>query len=107
MRQFIAFIFTILVFATNAQDLDLTFLNNKLTVAERADSKITLNGQWQFLASNSIDESELLLGEAIEWDTLNVPGNWDTRARYAEHVGKGYYKREFIVPTHWKGKQIP
>ena len=68
--------------------------------------KLDLNGTWQFLASNEVGEKELFSGTSIEWDTIMVPGNWDTRERYKEYVGKGYYKRIFDTPANWKGSQI-
>ncbi len=67
---------------------------------------IPLNGTWQFLASNDTTEEEALKASFSEWDTIQVPGNWDTRARYSEYVGKGYYQRDFTLPKNWKGKQI-
>ncbi|GAB3649903.1 beta-glucuronidase [Echinicola sediminis] len=67
---------------------------------------ISLNGTWHFLASNDLDENEFLRADYPSWDTLKVPGNWDTRNRYSEYVGKGYYQKEFTVPQSWMGKQI-
>ncbi|MGQ1788103.1 glycoside hydrolase family 2 protein [Saccharicrinis sp. GN24d3] len=68
--------------------------------------KQSLNGQWNFLASNSKMEYEVIANYKIDWDTISVPGNWDTRERNSEYVGKGYYQREFNIPSSWKGKQI-
>ena len=70
------------------------------------DKKISLKGTWQFLASNTMDETEVLTQNYKEWDTLKVPGNWDTRKRYAEYVGKGYYQKDFKLPANWKNKQV-
>ena len=56
----------------------------------------SLNGPWQF-ATNSL---------SITWDTLTVPGNWDTLPAYSTHKGKGWYRREFTVPADWQGKRI-
>ena len=75
------------------------------TVVKESDV-MSLNGSWKFLASNEVDESELMKNEFERWDTIQVPGNWDTRERYSEYVGKGYYKKEFIIPTSWKNQQI-
>ncbi|MEM9987514.1 MAG: sugar-binding domain-containing protein, partial [Bacteroidota bacterium] len=66
----------------------------------------SLNGTWQFLAANGIPEERALAANHEDWDTLRVPGNWDTRDRYAEYVGKGYYQRSFTLPASWKGKQV-
>ncbi len=67
---------------------------------------ISLNGTWQFLASNDIDEEAVFLESFNQWDTIKVPGNWDTRERYSEYVGKGYYQKEFNLPQNWNGKQV-
>lgn len=67
---------------------------------------VSLNGTWQFLASNEVDENEILSGSYSAWDTITVPGNWDTRKKYSEFVGKGYYQKTFNVPDNWVGKHI-
>lgn len=69
-------------------------------------TEISLNGTWKFYASNNINEADILSSNFEEWDTLRVPGNWDTRKRYAEYVGKGYYKKTFKIPSSWRKKQI-
>ncbi|WP_163399672.1 glycoside hydrolase family 2 protein [Flavobacterium fluviatile] len=67
---------------------------------------ISLNGKWKFKASNTLSESELLQSDFSNWDTMQVPGNWDTHEKYATYVGKGYYQKDFRVPQKWQGKQI-
>ncbi|WP_211324153.1 glycoside hydrolase family 2 protein [Echinicola strongylocentroti] len=67
---------------------------------------ISLNGTWHFLASNEIGKDQLLTADYSSWDTLNVPGNWDTRDRYADFVGKGYYSKEFNIPEDWTDKHV-
>ncbi|GAA4236432.1 beta-glucuronidase [Postechiella marina] len=69
-------------------------------------NKFPLNGTWQFLASNEVDAKEVLAEDFSKWDTIQVPGNWDTRERYSEYVGKGYYQKTFTPPANWKNKQI-
>ena len=69
-------------------------------------SNISLNGKWQFQASNENMDATLFDSNYSEWDTLRVPGNWDTRDRYSEYTGKGYYQRQFEIPKEWFGKQI-
>lgn len=66
----------------------------------------SLNGTWQFLASITLDEKDLFNQDFSKWDTLQVPGNWDTRERYSEYVGKGYYQKVFSLPETWIGKQV-
>ena len=67
---------------------------------------MSLNGTWQFHASNEIGEEKLLDGADVQWDTITVPGNWDTRENYKEFVGIGYYQRNFNVPANWQGSQV-
>ncbi|RED95958.1 glycoside hydrolase family 2 protein [Marinoscillum furvescens] len=69
-------------------------------------SEQSLSGTWRFLADNSLTEKEVMAMDYAVWDTLQVPGNWDTRARYSEYVGKGYYQRTFTLPEGWNQKQI-
>jgi hypothetical protein len=61
----------------------------------------SLDGAWQFTtnaaAVNSAD---------TKWDSINVPGNWDTLPAYATHIGKGWYRRTFTLPRDWQGKHI-
>ncbi|MDO6801340.1 glycoside hydrolase family 2 TIM barrel-domain containing protein [Wenyingzhuangia sp. 1_MG-2023] len=81
--------------------------NAKTSTPENSyKKKISLNGNWQFLASNEVAETNVLTQDYKQWDTLKVPGNWDTRKRYAEYVGKGYYQKNFKLPTNWQGKQV-
>ncbi|GAF05032.1 glycoside hydrolase family 2 protein [Saccharicrinis fermentans] len=67
---------------------------------------ISLNGRWNFFASNTQTEYEVLANYQIHWDRITVPGNWDVMDKYATYVGKGYYQREFEVPVSWKGRQV-
>ncbi|QVY66129.1 glycoside hydrolase family 2 protein [Polaribacter sp. Q13] len=73
---------------------------------KNTETKISLNGTWQFLASNEVNESDVFKEQSIQLDTIKVPGNWDTRKRYSEYVGKGYYQKQFEIPKNWNGKQI-
>ncbi|MDO6760457.1 glycoside hydrolase family 2 TIM barrel-domain containing protein [Tamlana sp. 2_MG-2023] len=76
------------------------------TAAVSFQKSKSLNGTWHFLASNSIDETSVLEANYSQWDSLSVPGNWDTTKRYSEYVGKGYYQKAFKLPETWKNKQI-
>ncbi|WP_298533434.1 glycoside hydrolase family 2 protein [uncultured Algibacter sp.] len=84
----------------------LTVLSCAKTESNIEVKNISLNGTWQFLASNDVSEEDVFKASFTKWDTLQVPGNWDTRERYSEYVGKGYYQKEFSVPKNWKNKQI-
>lgn len=63
---------------------------------ESGQQEQSLNGSWQFTTQ----------AEPTTWDTITVPGNWDTLPAYSTHTGKGWYRREFVVPADWKGKRI-
>ncbi len=73
---------------------------------EILSKEYSLNGTWQFLASNEIDSKGILEASYAKWDTIQIPGNWDTRDRYSEYVGKGYYQKSFELPRSWNGKQV-
>ncbi|WP_221409865.1 glycoside hydrolase family 2 protein [Reichenbachiella sp. MSK19-1] len=69
------------------------------------DQSLSLDGTWRFVADSSLTEQQVLIGE-ITWDTLVVPGNWDTRSRYATYQGKAYYQNTIDLPADWQGKSI-
>lgn len=83
----------------------IIFLSH-IAIAQSAKDRISLNGEWKFIASNTVAEYEVLANHKIEWDKIKVPGNWDTQEKYSEFVGKGYYQREFELADSWKGKQV-
>lgn len=66
-----------------------------------AEERRSLDGLWAF----TIDPQKLER-PGSEWDTLPVPGNWDTFNAYAQHVGRGWYRREFTVPAAWRGRRV-
>jgi len=59
---------------------------------------LSLNGQWRF----STDAEKPL----DQWDTLLVPGNWDTTNDYSHYRGTAYYQRSFDVPPAWKNRHV-
>ncbi|WP_158967263.1 glycoside hydrolase family 2 protein [Paraglaciecola sp. L3A3] len=68
--------------------------------------QLSLNGSWHF-SNTAYDNTQTLLAENYaDWDTLTVPGNWDTQKKYADFSGKGYYQKSFTPPKHWKHKNI-
>ncbi|TXG36097.1 glycoside hydrolase family 2 protein [Seonamhaeicola maritimus] len=93
LTQYIVFAFLVLSACTD-------------TSINQYSKEMFLNGSWQFLASNEIDDKAVLKEDFNKWDTLQVPGNWDTRKRYSEYVGKGYYQKQFEIPRNWKDKQV-
>ena len=75
--------------------------NAFVAAAAGADDRLTLDGSWAF----TIDETKLAR-PAAEWDRLPVPGNWDTFNAYSQHVGKGWYRREFTLPAGWQDRRV-
>ena len=75
--------------------LGLLLLGAALT-AVAGEIQQSLNGVWQFATNQS----------AATWDSITVPGNWDTLPAYATHKGRGWYRREFVAPADWSGKHI-
>lgn len=73
-------------------------------------NKIPLIGTWDFkIDPYNKGEKELWFKNehtTINWDTINVPGNWDVRNEYANYAGKAWYKRTFRVNNMWKKKNI-
>ncbi len=76
------------------------------SLLHNGEEKKSLNGIWKFLASNEISKDEVITADYSNWNSLKVPGNWDTQEKYSEYVGKGYFQRNFTVPKAWQDKQI-
>ncbi len=72
-----------------------------LSAAASGEQQQSLNGLWQF----TTNEAAVATADA-KWDTITVPGNWDTLPAFAKHIGKGWYQRTFTVPSDWKSKHI-
>ncbi len=70
--------------------------------ASDGESVLSLDGPWKF----TIDPAMAAGPDASGWETITVPGNWDTLPAYSTHKGKGWYRRTFKVPADWKGKHI-
>lgn len=80
-----------------------------------AREKLSLDGVWQFkLDKCKTGESEKWFDDDVEFNnTINVPGSWEgqefgeeTGTIYHSHVGKGWFKREVLIPESWKDKNI-
>ena len=67
-----------------------------LTAQGQGQWEQSLNGAWQFTTNAG----------AATWDSITVPGNWDTLPAYSTYKGKGWYRREFLAPANWQGKHI-
>jgi len=71
------------------------------SVVVAGELRQSLNGSWQFTTNAAAVSSA-----DAKWDAITVPGNWDTLPAYSTHIGKGWYRRTFTVPTGWRGKNI-
>ncbi len=90
---------------------------------------LSLNGTWNFKYVSRYDccpEDFFKPGADLTgWDTIKVPSNWEMEGfGYPFYVGSGYgikknppliavenspvgsYKRTFVVPQNWKGRQV-
>ena len=74
------------------------------------DNIVSLNGDWNFRTDpNDVGEAEGWYKKDFspnQWDTMNVPGNWDLRNEYAHYVGKAWYHKRFIASSAWKSKVV-
>ncbi|WP_373515813.1 sugar-binding domain-containing protein [Persicitalea sp.] len=70
----------------------------------------SFNGDWNFRTDpNDIGEAQGWYKKDFspnQWDTMNVPGNWDLRNEYAHYVGKAWYHKRFIASSAWKDKIV-
>ncbi|MEA4935169.1 MAG: glycoside hydrolase family 2 TIM barrel-domain containing protein [Paludibacter sp.] len=71
---------------------------------------VSLNGTWKFKAPVNLDWGTYgtiatVLSE-LNWDSVQVPGNWDTKKEYANYTGEAAYYRTFEVPETWAGNDL-
>lgn len=70
----------------------------------------SLNGTWAFktdLYNKGVVEK--WYGAEYQpagWDTMAVPGVWDTRNEYAHYTGPAWYRKAIDVPAAWEGKAV-
>ncbi|MCM3750315.1 hypothetical protein M3223_23700 [Paenibacillus pasadenensis] len=92
----------------------LLFIFHNGVVAEAAgpsqvsgESRISLNGTWKFQTdSNETGVAEQWFAPAYDvtnWDSMKVPGNWETQNVYSEYTGTAWYQRTFTVPADMQG----
>jgi beta-galactosidase len=84
-------------------------IKNSPEFEENGVEKLSLNGQWLFSVDSTLSENMEWYQPkypANNWDTLTVPGNWDTENAYSNFVGTGYYRKEFKVPSNWESSII-
>lgn len=70
------------------------------TPPDTGEWRLSLNGRWDFTTSPAVAAG------TGAWDSLDVPGNWDTQPAYANHRGKAWYRRTFTVPAEWTGLHL-
>jgi beta-galactosidase len=68
---------------------------------------VPLSGTWAF-RTDPRNEGEALgwhkPGPAgAGWEDVQVPHTWQVSDKTAEYMGRAWYRREFDVPTSWKG----
>ena len=69
--------------------------------ATAGEDVLSLDGVWRFTINAATAATASDATPEVAWDTITVPGNWDVKAAYATHKGKGWYQREFTVPADW------
>lgn len=73
------------------------------------ESRISLNGQWQFQTDPQC-KGELRgwhtkLYNDIQWGKMEVPGSWELENEYTNYIGKAWYRTAFLAPQY-KGKRV-
>lgn len=70
----------------------------------------SLNGIWKFKAPIQLEwgtyrtiKTDL---STLLWDSIAVPGNWDTKNEYANYVGEAAYYRTFILPASFSKGEL-
>lgn len=74
------------------------------------EQRISLIGNWDFRADyyNQGEASRWFNSnlKTENWDKMPVPGNWDLRNEYNQHMGKAWYRRTFETPLNSEGKVV-
>ncbi len=96
---------------------------------EKSASYLSLNGTWKFYYSETPEGTPAgfynVKFDDSKWNTINVPGNWEmqgfgdplfrnvtTPFKPApphvphEYNPTGSYRKTFVLPSDWKGKQV-
>ena len=77
---------------------------NAETFTQTGSEELSLNGTWQFTVDSLLSKSQEWAKsnyESEHWNQLLVPGNWDTENAYANFIGTGYYRKQFVIPADW------
>jgi beta-galactosidase len=80
-----------------------------LSVSAQTATK-SLNGIWKFKAPIQLEwgtyhtiKTDL---KTLQWDSIAVPGNWDTENNYTDYVGEAAYFRTFVIPEDFKSGDL-
>jgi beta-galactosidase len=77
------------------------FIPFVLCAQEKGETILSLNGDWKFKTDpNDRGEAGNWFAPALNdanWDTMEVPGNWDLRNEYAHYAGKAWYRKTFTT----------
>lgn len=90
--------------------LILQSLHPAMAQEQTGEIKLSLNGKWGFKTDpNNVGEEQEWFAEnyaAPGWESMEVPGNWDTHNEYAHFSGKGWYRKTVDIPSNWQGETI-
>lgn len=74
------------------------------------DRRLSLNGLWHFKTLKApLAERNFVHPDSADmgnWDSLTVPGNWDTENEYANYRGTAIYRRTVDLPADWEGGTV-
>jgi beta-galactosidase len=74
------------------------------------EQRLSLNGPWAFKTDpdNQGETGQWFAGNypTAGWESMTVPGNWDTHNAYARYDGKAWYRKQVDVPADWAGKSL-
>ncbi|QHT69001.1 hypothetical protein GXP67_21280 [Rhodocytophaga rosea] len=88
----------------------LQTIHPALAQQQTGEIRLSLNGKWAFKTDpNQVGEEEKWFAESYTapgWESMEVPGNWDTHNEYAHFSGKGWYRKTVEVPSNWQGNTI-
>jgi beta-galactosidase len=81
-----------------------------LSFSQKGTTELSLNGEWKFKTDPNLRGESLKWFNAEikdnEWDSMNVPGNWDLKNEYAHYAGKAWYRKNITITADWKDKLV-
>lgn len=74
------------------------------------DNRIDLNGMWRFKAPINIEYGAYGTipqpFDVSDWDSINVPANWDTLDDYNQYLGEVAYSRNFFIGEELRNEEL-